>query len=256
MTDLPRLLARAKAKGLKNARTMAAKLSALDPAELVDEYFEMMAVAPRRGADGYEYFIARTGRPPQKVIETRREERLAMALANDKTTLTAGGETIKMLMYAFPLFTTGGTKGIRGVDVVGHSAETQRFWVVELKIAAQAGKTGESPLRALYEALVYGAVVEANTEHIARELEDRGRKVDHRKPGLLIAAPTDYWERWLTNPGIDDWWTPYFALTAALSEQLATPIETIDLGPISYRIDLEDRPRVQGHLDCQPTRYP
>lgn len=254
MNDTPRLIQRATDKLAKQASTMAATLGALDAGELVSEYHEVKETAPRRGQDGYRYFVARTGQPPQGDIETRREERLAMALANDEAAISVDGETIEMLTYAFPLYTTGGPKGIRAVDLVGHAPLTGRFWVVELKIAARSGY-GETPLRALYEALIYAAVVEANADHVASELKTMGRGVEHLRPGILVAAPTEYWQRWRPNPRIGDWWSPYSTITGLLAETLGTPVEIVDLGRVSFQIGPDGRPLLDGELNCKRVRY-
>lgn len=254
MSEVPRLLLRASGPEARRRSQIAATLTSLDAGILVAEYNEMMLGAPRRGADGYQYFVPRVGGPPQRNDERRREERLAMALANDRVVIMAGGEAIAVIFYSFPLFSKGGAKGIRGVDLVGYAAATRRFWVIELKISAVQGR-GETPLRALYETLVYGAVVESNSEHIGRELEAQGCPVDHPRPGLLVIAPSDYWQRWTPDDRIGDWWNPYRHITESLAQELGTPVETIDLGPIAYRIDPDGRPRMTGELDCQPVAY-
>lgn len=233
---------------------MAETLASLDADELVAEYQALREVAPRRGDGGYRYFVERTGRPPQTLKESRREEWLAMALANPQAQLALTGETVELLMYALPLYTSGGPKGIRGVDLVGYASETRRFWVVELKAAGTSGY-GETPLRALFETLIYGAVVESNMARIADELADQERRVDRLRPGLLIAAPDDYWERWQPNRRIGDWWSVYQAITTAVSEHLDTPLITVSLGQITYLLDIEGRPTVDGVIDCRPVEY-
>lgn len=177
-----------------------------------------------------------------------------MALANDNVSVGVDGETVDVLMYAFPLYSSGGPRGIRAVDIVGHASETHRFWVVELKVAAKAGY-GETPLRALYEALIYGSVVEANMAHIAGELARFGRKSEYQRPGLLIAAPEEYWRRWTPNERIGNWWSPYRSTADALSEQLETPLEIVSLGRVNYKADGQALPRVDGVLECEPVKY-
>lgn len=248
------LLDRAGAPEVRNASPMTNMLGSLVVDELVDEYLELKETAPRRGEDGFRYFVERAGRPPQDERAFRREERLAMALTNDQVSLTLGSETVELLMYAFPLFTSGGPKRIRGVDLVGHAPKTQRFWVVELKVEANSGY-GETPLRALYEALIYGAVVEANMDYITGELDGFGRKVDQQRPGLLITAPEQYWERWAPNRRIGDWWSPYRSITEALSDQLKTPLETLSLGRVTYKVDANGMPRLDGLAECELVRY-
>ena len=174
-----------------------------------------------------------------------------MALVNDGARVTVGNEAVDLVMYAFPLYAAGGIERIRGVDLVGHSAGARRFWVVELKVAARAGY-GESPLRALYEALIYGAVVESNMSYIRDELKEQSRQVEYDRPGLLIAAPGEYWGRWAPNKRIGDWWTPFAATTSQLAERLNTAVATISLGDITYRFDEQSFPHLVGEVVCAP----
>jgi hypothetical protein len=254
MTEMPRLIVRSKAPEIHRASKQTGLLSALDPDALVSEYHEMREQAPHRGLDGYRYFVERTGRPPQSDDERRGEERLSMALVNDGVSLPVGAETIDVLMYEFPLFTTGGKKGVRAVDLVGHAEGTNRFWVAELKVPRGSGY-GETPLRALYETLIYAAVVEANMEHIGAELEGLGRRVDFERPGLLVAAPEPYWRKWTPNPRIGNWWDLYRSVAEALGQRLETPLETVSLGEISYMITADRRPRVVGEVECRKVTY-
>lgn len=253
------LIRRATDPDLRSAKAVLPTLLSLDVEELVGEYRELRAAAPRRGADGYRYFIPRPGRPPQSDDARRREEWLAMALWNEAARLSVLGETVDVLMYSFPLYTTGGPTKMRGVDLVGHAFETGRFWVIELKVEARMGAGakrpyGETPLRALYEALVYGAVVEANMAEIATEMREQGRDVEHSKPGLLIAAPDEYWETWRPNPRIGGWWTEFQRITVALSQRLGTPIAVVSLGPIS-QTPINGLPTLTGALDCRSVSY-
>lgn len=134
--------------------------------------------------------------------------------------------------------------------MVGYAAQTKRFWVGELKT-----KPPETPLRALLEALIYAAVVEANYEHIAQEMLERGWPTGSPRPGLLIAAPTRYWEAWRPNSRIGDWWSPYKSLTASLANRLERPVETVGLGPVSHRTGADKWPHLDGEIGCQAVEY-
>jgi hypothetical protein len=214
----------------------------------------MIELAPRRGLDGYKYFVARSGAPTSLTSTNRREEQLAMALVNDATALTIGDEIVALIMYAFPLYTRGGPKGIRGVDVVGHSLGTDRFWIIELK-AAGTGR-GDSPLRALCEALTYAAVIEANHEHIAGELATQlDLRLPGTRPGVVVAAPTGYWERWKPNARTGDWWSEFRRLVDDLEAALSSPVAVLDLGDIDFETAADGRPYVTGSVATKSVSY-
>jgi hypothetical protein len=157
-------------------------------------------------------------------------------------------------MYAFPLYTRGGPKAIRGVDVVGHSFDTARFWVMELKASGRG--RGDSPLRALCEALIYAAVIEANHEHIAAEMaSDFNRDVAGVRSGLVIAAPSGYWQKWAPTRRTGDWWSMYRRVIDDLSAALVTPMSVVDLGQIDFGVADDGRPFVVGVVESQSVSY-
>ena len=234
-TEQPRLIKAATRKEVGRPGRIAAYIAGLDLNEIVGSYHEMVDQAPRRGDDGFPYFKPRTGFPTSGRIGNRYEEYLCMALANDHAVIPIDAEQIDILMYQFPLYTKGGPRGMRGVDVVGHSHQQGRFWVIEAKVKSENGR-GQTPLRALYEGLIYAAIVEANHKKISEELasEQFLRESVFPRPGIVVTAPSNYWRRWTADKRTGDWWPVYTELVSQLSDRLRTPIEVIDLGEVWF----------------------
>jgi hypothetical protein len=249
--ETSRLVVLAKSKQARNARHLAETLRSLDVADLLDQYEEVRELAPKRGADNKEFFLVRQDTPiDREPSPSMREDLLEMAMVNDSASLDVGGVQVDVLMRQFPLFSSGSRKGLKGVDLVGHGGD--RFWIIELKVPATKGY-GQTPLRALLECLIYCAIAEANARDVRRELHTRyNREHVFSRPGLVIAAPTGYWQKWTPNPVTGDWWSEYTRLLEGLSAALDTPLMAIDLGDVSYIIDEDGYPR----LDDQPTSIP
>ena len=255
MSTRPALIRRATDAGVNRATTLAAVLRDLDLGAVVGDYEQYVVAAPSRGADGHAYFVHRAGAPSSGTPTNRREEHLAMALANEGASLAAGAETANVLAYAFPLFSSGPSAGVRGVDLVGHSSDTERFWVIELKVAQSAGR-GDSPLRALFEVLIYSAVVEANQDYISRELGDRyGRTWSQRRPGMVVAAPSAYWKRWAPSRRTGDWWSEFARAVGELSARFETPIAILDIGDVDFESGVGARPHLRGQVECRRVSY-
>lgn len=250
MSAVPRLIQRARAPEISRRSLQAPILASLDAEDLIREYDEVREWAPRRGLDGHSYFLERT-KPPQSKDNRRGEQRLAMALARASATVTVGGESVDLLGYAFPLFTTGGKSLVSDVDLIGHSQSSNRLWAIELK-----ARHKETPVRALFEVLIYSAVIEANLSEIHAELESWERAIGATRPGMLIAAPSEYWDGWQATPRMGDWWGPYQEVTVALSHRLGAPLETVSLGQIWFENGEDGWPRLVGEFACAPVAYP
>lgn len=125
--------------------------------------------------------------------------------------------------YQFPLKAKRSDHGIGKIDLWGF-LDCRTPAVVELKVKGRNG-LGDTPLRALLEALTHCAIVEKNLDKIARETRERFRMpVDARtKPCLLILAPGDYWDGYLRNREAQAW--P--EALASLAEQICTRLQII-----------------------------
>ena len=179
-----------------------------------------------------------------------------MALANDQAVLALSEEQVDVLMYQFPLYTTGGPAGTRGIDLVGHSHQSGRIWVIEVKVMPKGGR-GQTPLRGLYEGLIYAAIVEANHQAIAAELGSAQflRTSATIRPGVIVAAPSNYWSKWKADGHTGDWWPMYAEVVGRISESLETPIEIIDLGDVWFS-GVAGKPfYLTGEINPQNVRY-
>ena len=248
-----RLVRYAMSNEVAQATNMEEKLRSLHVPDLLDQYREARDIAPCRGRDGLEYFVARRRRGVTGASSSMREDRLEMALVGEPAVLDVWGDRIDVLMRQFPLFSSGSRRGLRAVDLVGHGGG--RFWLIELKVLASKGY-GQTPLRALLECLIYCAVIEANIEDIRNELATKyGR--DHRfeRPGVIIAAPSGYWCKWHPNGTTGEWWGEYTRLLDGLSSGLRTPMAVIDLGDVTYVVDHAGHPLLVGELTSVPVAF-
>ncbi len=131
----------------------------LTGAGLAEMYARERENAPNRHDEGKEYFVGHTGELRSKPTADR-DEHLAIALCNHTKDTGEGlelpdGSTLELLDYGVALGATKEDKTIGTVSLLGSVGEG-RLAVVELKFVppkATRGATGETPLRALIEAL-------------------------------------------------------------------------------------------------------
>jgi len=169
-------------------------------AGLAEMYATERQNAPNRHDEDKQYFVGHTGELRSKPT-AERAEHLAMALYNFVKDAGEGlelpdGSGLELLDYGVALGATKEDKAIGGVDLLGLVPEN-RLAVVSLKFVppqATRGSTGETPLRAVIEALACCAFLEANHDAIAAELEERGETISAEPPVLLVMANLRYWE--------------------------------------------------------------
>ena len=58
---------------------------------------------------------------------------------------------------------------------------------------------------ALLEALAYAAVVEANQDDIADEMDELGWRKPVGRPDVLVLGPETYWDRWDKSRACEGW---------------------------------------------------
>lgn len=173
------------------------------------------------------------GSVPKGRPNRRLEKHLARAIYNNDVPLQRESlPALRVTDYEFPL-SEPDTPGVGEVDLLGVQSNT--LVTIELKIEASDGSLGDSPMRALLEALKYAAIVDGNAKEIASQFHDRfGFRVDAGTPQIVVAAPHEYWTRWLAYAAREDWVSPLLALTNELSSRLATPFRFFDLGEAAY----------------------
>jgi hypothetical protein len=157
--------------------------------------------APDRSAQGERYFLGHEGRL-RTVPKVDREEHFAIALVNHCRDLGEGlelpeGGALELLDYQVPLDGGGSDRKVGDADLVG-MLPGGRLAVIELKFvkpSATRGATGETPLRALVQALARSAVAAANQAAIGVEVAERfGLEVADAPPAAIVLANARYWE--------------------------------------------------------------
>ena len=196
--------------------------------ELRDEYLKLIEYAPHRADRGKCYFVdGHTGIPSGTSESNRFEDHLAMALWKlKKFWPRADGGQFYLLDYQFPLQARRSDRGIGKVDLVGLT-EKRRFMVIELKVKPKGEKNRrENPVAALLQGLRYAAIVQANQEVIAKEVESRFKiTVAEQPPIVQVLAPEDWWQGWIQFAGSTPTATGFGELAEDIEEQIGVTIE-------------------------------
>lgn len=209
---------------------------------LAAAYSKLRANAPRR-ADRNKTFLSptRTGVPAIRSGSRRHEEHLAAALFQRGALFFSNGARLQLVDYQFPLKARRDDASVGKIDLLG-VLDDGTLVIIELK----TGENVEDRRIALLEGLIYAAIVEANLEPIAREIEKAlGLHIARTRPQLFVLAPPEYWTAARTTPD-----------AAQLSELIAELAATL---PITVRqLELRDAslvgvgtegmaPRLLGH---------
>jgi len=174
-------------------------LAAIDPASVRAEYEALVKAAPTRALSS-RYLGDRSGIPSSTGPSNRREEHVAMALANmQQRWPLPGGQTFELIDYQVPLKARRNDAGIGKVDLLG-IAEDGRLVIIELKVAGQSGGAGDAPPIALMEAVRYAAILQANRARIQNEVARIfGRTLSDDPPVLLILGENEWWHSWAAS---------------------------------------------------------
>ncbi len=193
------LLERPEIRQVKGFRALAENLSG---AELAAAWAAEREAAPRLDPARGPALGSRDGTLPGGRRKPRDEELLAAALWNaarerEKPYPIARGGSLRILGYRLPLESGREQLGIGPVDLLG-VMDDDRLAVVELRYVPPPparGSASETPLRALVDALLAAAAVEANREALAGEVEARlGRPISSEPPAVLLVAGLRYWD--------------------------------------------------------------
>ena len=189
-------------------RRVAADLSG---EALAAHWQEGIRQAPRRADAGRRFLQPHGGRPPSERQRAKDEEHVASAVVR---ALRESGRplglpdesSVRFVDWNMPLRAASAdsalgdedpNRGVERVDLIGVIGD-DRPALGFLKFldpgAARAG-TGDTPLRYLFEALGHAALLQANREAIARELEAaHGCRFGDAPPAVLLLASPRYWE--------------------------------------------------------------
>jgi hypothetical protein len=218
--------------------------ASLDADQLLTMYEELVGSAPQRHSREKKHFVGHTGVPSTTGVSTRTEDHLAIALCDlDDTAQLSTTERLTLLDYQVPMKARQTDAGVGKVDIVAATA-SGRIAVVELKVTTNTS-TGDTPLRALIESLVYYAIVEANASDMSAEIADTyGIHTAADRSHLVVVGPPSYWLTWPTE-----------ALTAisTLLDRSANALDMnlwfVDLGGINVEMGRDGtRPQILGTL--------
>jgi hypothetical protein len=112
-----------------------------------------------------------------------------MALFNRKEITFKNGDRLRLLDYQFPLKSVRADSGVGKIDLLGLYAGGT-LTVIELTVE----ENSEDSRIGLLEGLIYAAIVEANVQIIAAEIESKqGFQVVTKRPKILLVAPPQFW---------------------------------------------------------------
>lgn len=212
---------------------------------LQDAYAASVPRAARRPERDKDFFLPHSGTVAGP--SNRIEEHLVIALVNDDVTIEVDEERIRLLDYQVPLKARQGDSSAGKCDLVGYGADG-RLWVIELKVRTGTGR-GDTPLRALIEALTYSAVLEANWPALASEVSDRfGLDVTGERPQIAVTVTSRYWEGWHTSPASGDWLKALDELGVSLEADRGRRIVFLEIGDIAPLV-VDGVPSVPGNVE-------
>lgn len=227
--------------------------------ELRDEYLRLIECAPRRADRGKRYFVdGHSGIPSGGSGSNRYEEHLAMALWNlKKPWPRQDGSQFCMLDYQVPLRARQSDRGIGEVDLMGLTTEKQ-LMVIELKVKPEStSQHGDTPAAALLQGLRYAAIVQANRNVIAKELENLLRiSVAEQPPVVMLLAPQDWWQGWMKLPdstrnAVGNWELAFTKLAREIEEEIGVTIECATLSVERVQLTFGGN-RLPPQLDRMP----
>jgi hypothetical protein len=243
------------------ARNLSDAISGVDGESLAAEYFSLKEEAPRRSNQGKRYFVGHTGITSSRGSSNRLEEHCAIALLRLDQWWPGIGDDWRLLDYQVPLKARQADAGVGKIDLLGITRQG-RIILVELKVENESGGRSDAPPVALMEGLRYAAMVEADLEAIATEIEQAfGETVLRDPPIIKLLAPKNWWHRWITLEAAGDWTPEFSELAAKMAAATGTEIEflafedvktvygvdgqapSLERAPSLYRVSFEGQDR-------------
>ena len=200
------LIALAADKDVRQAAAFRARAEGMTGAQLADAYAEEKRGAPRLHDAGKRYLAPHGGKPPTERRNHKDEEHAAAALVRyglargDGLPLPDGSQRLLPLDYAVRLKTGPAeapeTRGIGRIDLLAITSE-ERLAVAKLRVLGPNDTrcgVGDTPLRALLEALALTAIADANLPAFRSEIAEKfGRSIAETPPLCVVAASPVYW---------------------------------------------------------------
>jgi hypothetical protein len=209
---------------MNSARDFASVVASLSIPWVVSEYRHDQAVAPRRPRRQKSFFLAdHQGIPNSRHSTNRIEEHLTLALyaahSRGGRLVRPTGDRLRLINYQIPLKERQADP-IGKIDAVG-LLDDGTPCVIEMKAPTRRNPRGDSPLRALFEALSYAAVIEANRVDFDKELRLRHPDGAVEVPlVLLLLGPASWWDAWRTCNDAGEWVPPFNDLCRGLARDL------------------------------------
>jgi hypothetical protein len=214
-------------------RSMADDIAAIDVRQICEEYESLRSAAPKRSPE-LLYFVGHDGIPTTSSASNRREEHIAIALANlDQSWSLNGVGEFDFLDYQVPLKSRQADKGVGKVDLLGRTNDG-RLLIIELKVMGHSGGRSDPPIAALFEALRYTSILEANLAALDADLRSTSAASlsSTEKPIVLVLGENAWWESWRGQPGAQKVTAALDRLVSQVTHRLGVTIcfaEAIDL---------------------------
>jgi len=164
----------------------------------------------------YEFFPGRSNTDETRINDSNvdGENAFERAIYNtygmrtNKKLLKVGESDYKIITYQLPLVPKDGA-AFKNIDLLAYEVASKHITIMELK---KDRNTGDSPLFAIFESMVYFKVLHNNWKLFKKPLTERlidyglALPEDTPKYKILIMAPLDYWKHWgiLKNDGVSD----------------------------------------------------
>lgn len=198
-------------KEVKKAAGFRAVAARLTGEELGAWYRQELENAPRRRDAGKKYFVAYNSRLASERRPGRDAEHLSLALVAHQRgaaplVLPDDEGAIEFLQAQIPMKSAAEDRalgdadpnlGVGKLDLLGAGPEDRMVacQVRYLAPSASRGGTGDTPLRALLEALGHAAIAAANQAALQAELDERGgRRLAEGPPLVVLLGSPRYWE--------------------------------------------------------------
>lgn len=205
------LALRSRENEVRQAKSFREAAMALTGESLAAEFQQELASAPRRAEAKKKFLIAPNSRLAAEFRPSRASEHAALALVDwcgREGGLPLPGDIGAFEALASPLMLRSAPAdrerdpgdanfGVDRLEAAGIGPE-DRLAVAALRFTPPGANrvgTGDTPLRALLEALVQTAVVQANREALIAEMQTRSeRTISDAPPLLLLIGSQRYWE--------------------------------------------------------------
>lgn len=201
------LIALAADKDVRQAAAFRARAERMTGAQLAEAYEQEKREAPRLHDAGKRYLAPRGGKPATERKSNKDEEHAGAAVVRYGLARGDGlplpDESLRLLPLESAVRVKTGpadapeTRGIGRIDLLAVTSE-DRLAVVKMRVLGPTETrcgVGDTPLRAMLEALALTAIAHANLPALRSEIAERfGRTVSEEPPMCVVAASPVYWK--------------------------------------------------------------